>query len=126
MRSLQARYSQHPDPMPALGEFERLLLFSVFELGENAYGVTIRELIEERTGRTVSIGAIYTALGRLDEKGLVRSRVQEPDGAPGRPRKLYTVEPSGARALVETYRTMRAFGDGLIPGLTELAEATRG
>jgi DNA-binding PadR family transcriptional regulator len=115
-----------PIPMAALGEFEQLLLFSVYELGENAYGVTIREFIEERTGRTVSIGAIYTALGRLDEKGLVRSRVEEPDGAPGRPRKLYTVEPAGARALVEAYRTMRAFGDGLIPGLTKLAEAKRG
>jgi PadR family transcriptional regulator, regulatory protein PadR len=112
--------------MAALGEFEQLLLFSVYELGENAYGVTIRELIEERAGRTVSIGAIYTTLGRLDGKGLVRSRVEEPDGSPGRPRKFYALEPSGARALVEAYTTLRAFGDALIPGLTELAEARRG
>lgn len=112
--------------MAALGDFEQLLLFSVYELGENAYGVTIRELIEERAGRTVSVGAIYTSLGRLVEKGLVRARVEEPDGAPGRPRKLYTVEPSGARALVDAYRTMRAFGDGLMPGLTELARAEHG
>jgi PadR family transcriptional regulator, regulatory protein PadR len=108
--------------MTALGEFEQLLLFSVYELGDNAYGLAIREFIEERAGRTVSIGAIYTTLGRLDEKGLVRSRVEEPDGSPGRPRKFYALEPSGARALVEAYRTMRAFGDGLIPGLTEMAK----
>lgn len=112
--------------MPTLGEFEQLLLFSVFELEANAYGVTIRELIEERTGRSVSIGAIYTALGRLEAKGLVRSRVEAPDGAPGRPRKLYRVEPAGARAVVDAYDRLRAFGDRHIRELAELGEAAGG
>ena len=49
--------------MGYLGEFEQLILFSVLQLGEGAYGVAIREIIEERTGRVVSSGAIYTALG---------------------------------------------------------------
>jgi DNA-binding PadR family transcriptional regulator len=60
--------------LPYLGAFEQLILFSVLQLEDGAYGVSIRENIEERTGRTVSIGAIYTTLGRLEERGLVRSR----------------------------------------------------
>ena len=54
--------------MGYLGEFEQLILFSVLLLEENAYGVAIRETIEERTGRAISSGAIYTALGRLEER----------------------------------------------------------
>jgi hypothetical protein len=52
-------------PMGYLGEFEQLIPFSILRLGDDAYGVSIREKIEERTGRAVSVGAIYTALGRL-------------------------------------------------------------
>ena len=55
--------------MPYLGAFEQLILFSVLQLEDGAYGVSIRENIEERTGRTVSIGAICTTLGRLEERG---------------------------------------------------------
>jgi len=64
-----------------LGAFEQLILFSVLQLQDGAYGVSIRENIEQRTGRTVSIGAIYTTLGRLEERGLVRSRTEEPQAA---------------------------------------------
>ncbi len=57
--------------MPYLGAFEQLILFSVLQLGDEAYGVSIRENIEERARRTVSIGAIYTTLARLEQRGLV-------------------------------------------------------
>jgi DNA-binding PadR family transcriptional regulator len=107
--------------MSYLGEFEQLILFSVLQLGDDACGVTIRESIEERTGRVVSSGAIYTTLGRLEGRGLVRSRVAEPDG-PGRPRKYYELETSGARALVDAYDTMQAMAGRLIPRLRKLAE----
>ncbi len=51
------------EAMGYLGEFEQLILFSVLQLGDGAFGVSIREEIEERTGREVSSGAIYTTLG---------------------------------------------------------------
>jgi DNA-binding PadR family transcriptional regulator len=108
--------------MTYLGEFEQLILFSVLHLRDDAYGVAIRESIEERTGRAVSSGAIYTTLGRLEERGLVRSWLGEPTPGPGRPRKHYAVEPAGARALMHAYETMQAMSGGLIPRLAELAE----
>ena len=69
--------------MGYLGEFEQLILFSVVQLGDDAYGVAIRETIEQRTGRVVSSGAIYTALGRLEGRGLVTSRVEKSPGPHG-------------------------------------------
>jgi DNA-binding PadR family transcriptional regulator len=107
-----------------LGEFEQLILFSVLQLGDDAFGVAIRENIDDRTGRTVSSGAIYTALGRLEERGYVTSRVGEPvEGRAGRPRKFYKLRPEGARAVRETYTTLQTMAGGLLPKLTELAES---
>ena len=109
--------------MGYLGEFEQLILFSVLELGDGAYGGAIRETIERRTGRVVSSGAINTALGRLAERKLVKSQVAEPEaGRMGRPRKYYSLEPAGARELMASYSTMQAMAGGLIPTLTDLAE----
>ena len=108
--------------MGYLGEFEQLILFSVVQLGDDAYGVAIRETIEQRTGRVVSSGAIYTALGRLEGRDLVTSRVEQSPGRTGRPRKYYTLEPTGARELMATYSTIQAMAGGLIPKLADLAE----
>ena len=106
-----------------LGEFEQLILFSVLQLEDGAYGVAIRETIEDRTGRAVSAGAIYTALGRLEDRGLVASRTEAPRaGRSGRPRKYYTLRLDGARALKDSYSTIQSMSGGLIPKLTELAE----
>lgn len=109
--------------MAYLGEFEQLILFALLQLGEDGYGVAIREVIEARTGKAVSAGAIYTALGRMEERGFVRSRVETPgEGRMGRPRKFYRLRPEGARALKEAYATIQSMAGGLIPKLTELAE----
>jgi len=107
--------------LPYLGTFEQLILFSVLQLEGGAYGVSIRENIEERTGRTVSIGAIYTTLGRLEERGLVRSRTEEPQGRTGRPRKYYRLSREGARDLRESYATIQSMAGGLISELDRLA-----
>ncbi len=107
--------------MPYLGAFEQLILFSVLQLEDEAYGVSIRENIEERTGRTVSIGAIYTTLGRLEERQLVRSRTEEPRGRTGRPRKYYALSPDGARDLRESYDSIQSMAGELIPDLDKLA-----
>ena len=112
------------EDMGYLGEFEQLILFSVLQLGEGAFGVSIREEIEERTGREVSSGAIYTTLGRLEDRRLVTSRVGEPTpGRAGRPRKYYTLEPAGAKALLDSYAAIQAMAGDLVPVLRDLAEA---
>ena len=109
--------------MGYLGEFEQLILFALLQLGDDAYGVTIREAIEERTGKAISAGAIYTALGRLEERGLVRSQTETSvAGRMGRPRKYYRLRPDGARALKESYATIQAMAGGLIPKLNRLVE----
>jgi PadR family transcriptional regulator PadR len=109
--------------MGYLGEFEQLILFALLQLGDDAYGVTIREAIEERTGKAISAGAIYTALGRLEERGLVRSQTETSvEGRMGRPRKFYRLRPDGARALKDSYATIQAMAGGLIPKLNRLAE----
>ena len=109
-----------------IGEFEQLILFALLHLGDDAYGVTIRESIEQRTGRVVSSGAIYTTLGRLEERGLVSPDDARSDAsvAPGRgrPRKYYALTPAGARALMDAYSTMQAMAGGVLPRLVELAD----
>ncbi len=110
--------------MPYLGEFEQLILYSVLHLDDRAFGLSIREEIEARTGRTVSSGAIYTALGRMEERGLVTSYVADPiEGRVGRPRKYYRLEPAGARALHDSYTTIQAMANGAVSRLRTLAES---
>ena len=62
----------------SLGEFEQVVLLAVLRLGENAYGVTIRNEIAECTGRNPAPGALYTIIDRMEEKGLVRTRLGDP------------------------------------------------
>ena len=68
-----------------LGEFEQLLLFAVLRLRDEAYGTALRQEIERRTGRVVAIGAVYTALNRLEAKGLVTSQVEQSPAAEALP-----------------------------------------
>lgn len=108
--------------MSYLGEFEQLVLFAVLRLDE-ASGIAIHDEIEARTGRDVSPGAIYTTLGRLEERGLVRSVVltNEP-GRVGRPRKHYTLRPAGARALRNAYSDLQALAGGALAKLGQIAK----
>jgi len=109
--------------MSTLGEFEQLVLFAVLRLHEDASGVAIHDEIRQRTGRDVSPGAIYTTLGRLEERGLVRSMVIDtPAARVGRPRKHYELRPAGARALHDAYANIQALAVGLLPKLAELAK----
>ena len=88
---------------PPLGEFEQLVLLALVRLGDRAYGMTVRREIEQRTGREISLGAVYATLDRMEEKGLVRS-LSSPGGAErgGRARRFFRVQGSGLRALGET------------------------
>jgi len=109
-----------------LGELEQLVLFAVLRLGDEAYGVTIRDEIHAKTGREVSAGAIYTMLARLEERGLVKAAVVAPaPGKVGRPRKHYVLRPAGARALRKAYGGIQALAGGMLGKLTDLAEGGR-
>src|SRR5262245_24287827 len=98
----------------SLGDYEQLLLFAVLRLGEDAYGVTIRQEIEERAGRFVSAGAVYTALDRLEAKGLVSARVGEATPARGgRRKKYYRLQPAGEAALRNAYAEIQRMAAGI-------------
>lgn len=97
-----------------LGEFEQLVLLALVRLGAEAYGATVRRDIEARTGRELSISAVYTTLERLEEKGLVRSWVGEPTPQRGgRRRKHFDLQPAGARALKQAYTAFTDMAAGL-------------
>jgi DNA-binding PadR family transcriptional regulator len=102
----------------AIGEFEQLVLLALFRAGKDAYGVSIWRQIGERTGRDVSLGAVYKTLERLEDKGLVASR----EGAPtpergGRRKKHYRLLAAGHRALADSIGALRRMTDGLAPEL---------
>jgi PadR family transcriptional regulator len=99
---------------PALGDFEQLVLLGVLRLGDEAYGAAIRQEIHARSGRDVSINAVYTTLDRLEGKRFLRSWVGEPTPQRGgRRRKFYALTPVGAAALKQAYRAFTAMADGL-------------
>lgn len=84
---------------PRLGEFEELVLLAVPRLDE-VYAVTIQRCIEQTAGRSATMGAVYTALERLEEKGFVTSRlgaVTPRQG--GRRKRFYEITDQGVGAL---------------------------
>jgi DNA-binding PadR family transcriptional regulator len=99
---------------PVLGDFEQLVLLGVLRLGEDAYGAAIRQEIHARSGRDVSINAVYTTLDRLETKGLVRSWTGDPTPQRGgRRRKFYALRPVGLAALRQAYHAFTAMAEGL-------------
>src|SRR2546429_7125621 len=100
----------------ALGDFEQLVLFGVLRLDEDAYGAAIRQEIHARSGRDVSINAVYTTLDRLEAKGLLRSWVGEPTPQRGgRRRKVYPLPPAGVAALGHAERAVPPMAHRLLP-----------
>jgi len=102
----------------SLGEFEEIVLLSVAILGEQAYGVSIREEISQRLKRNPSIGALHAALNRLEEKGFLESKESESTPERGGRRKLYfLITKSGIRAL-EKSRELRNSMWNAIPSVS--------
>ncbi len=100
----------------SLGEFEHLLLLAVMRLGDEAYGVTIRREIEERTGRPVSLGSIYPTMSRLEERGYVTSDMSRPTSSRGgRSRRYFTLEAAGLAVLERTRDMIGAMWEGHDP-----------
>lgn len=99
-----------------LGEFEQSVLLAIAHLGDAAYGVSVRHEIETRSGRVVSIGALYTAIDRLERKGYVRSTLSEPTPERGgRAKRFVRLTAAGAAALQRSRELMDRMWAGLTP-----------
>jgi DNA-binding PadR family transcriptional regulator len=101
-----------------LGELEQLVILGVLHAGEDAYGVPVHDEIQRRAERDLTLGTIYKTLTRLEDKGLVTSRIGEPTAQRGgRRTRCYSVTPAGRRALQASIRTLRRMAAGLDVGL---------
>jgi DNA-binding PadR family transcriptional regulator len=101
-----------------LGEFEQLILLAIVHLGPSAYGTAIRREIEDRTGRDIAVGALYTALDRLERKGFVTSALSDPTPQRGgRARRHFRIERAGSAALKRSRDLLARMWDGLSPDL---------
>ena len=97
-----------------LGSLEHIVLLAVLRLGDDAYGMTVRREIEERTGRDLSIGAVYATLERLEAKGYVSSFVGEPTSERGgRAKRHFRIEADGQQALRTSQDAIRQMSAGL-------------
>jgi PadR family transcriptional regulator, regulatory protein PadR len=100
----------------SLGEFEQMVLLAALRLRDEAYAVTIRREIERRTGRSVSRGAVYITLDRLEKKGLLTSYMANSTAERGgRAKRYYQVKPVGEAALKDSWTAMRKMWEGLEP-----------
>ena len=111
-----------PGAGPILGEFEQIVMLALLRLGPDAYGASVCGEIEKRGGRGVSVSAVHTTLERLEQKGLVKSRLGDPTPQRGGKRKrLYEPAALGMKALQASYRSLRNMAEGIEHLLEELA-----
>ena len=105
----------------ALGDFERIVLLAVLQLGNEAYGVPIVEEIQHRTGRQVAPAAVYVTVRRLEQRGLVMSWLSDPrPERGGKARRYVTVTRAGLETLRESRKVLDQMWRGLDPGLRGL------
>jgi PadR family transcriptional regulator PadR len=89
-----------------MGEFEEIVMLTVAILNDNAYGVSVKKEIESRLSRAVSVGALQTALRRLEDKGFLKSH--EGEGTherAGRPKRYYLLTAYGKKAMAHVRST---------------------
>ena len=102
-----------------LGELEQIVLLAVLRVSPDAYGVPIRLEIEQRTRRSLTVGALYRTLDRLEQKGYVVSWFGDPTPERGgRSKRYFKVQPAGFRALRASREALDAMWDGLEPRVT--------
>lgn len=101
-------------PSEHISQLEQLVLLALLRLGDDAYGMSIRQEIEETGQRPASIAAVYAALDRLQGQGMVRSWLSRPTPERGgRAKKHFSVLPKGATALRESREVMDRMWDGI-------------
>jgi PadR family transcriptional regulator len=97
-----------------LGEFEHIIVLALLRLEDRAYGVTVRQEIEFRTRREVSVGAVYATLDRLEKKGYVKSHHGDPTPERGgRSKRFFRVTAKGVAAVNRTQRALQSMTEGL-------------
>ena len=97
-----------------LGEFEHIVLLALIRLEEHAYGVTVRQEIQSRIRREVSIGAVYATLNRLESKGYLKSFQGDPTPERGgRSKRFFRVTAKGLAAVNRTQRALQSMAEGL-------------
>lgn len=97
-----------------LGEFEHIVVLALLRLEDRAYGVPVRQEIEFRTHREVSIGAVYATLDRLERKGYVKSRRGDPTPERGgRSKRFFRVTAKGVAAVNRTQQALHSMTEGL-------------
>lgn len=97
----------------SVGQFEQLVLTAILKLRDDAYGVSIHAKVAELARpKSVSLGAVYVTLDRLEDKGLVSSWLSEPTAERGgRSKRCYRLEAPGERALEESAVTAKRILD---------------
>jgi PadR family transcriptional regulator PadR len=106
--------------MAPLGEFETVVLLAVLHLDRQASGSAIRTEIASRSGRAVPRGSVYVTLDRLEDKGLLSSRLADATAARGgRPRRFFRVTAAGVEAVRESVGILARMQRGLEPLLGE-------
>lgn len=106
-------------PRDGLGDFEQRVLLTLVRLGDDAYTVPIVRELEARTGREVATAAVYIALRRLEERGLVQSKLRDPGPEGGRDRRHFQLTDEGRERLREAHRTYMTLAEGLGPLLED-------
>ena len=103
-----------------LGGFEECLILAILKLSNKAYSVSIAEAVEEATGKEVTVGSIFTTLGRLEDKNFVSSEVGEATKEKGgKAKRYYRVESAGYQALQDTQEIKRKLDPGdMIPAFS--------
>jgi PadR family transcriptional regulator PadR len=97
-----------------LGEFEEIVILTIAILHDGAYGVSIKNEIESRLGRNVSLGAMHTALVRLEDKGYIKAVDGEAtEERLGRPRKYFQITALGRKAIAHTKNTRDALWNAI-------------
>jgi DNA-binding PadR family transcriptional regulator len=95
-------------------DFEQQVLLAVWRREGGAYGASVRDELEDRTGTPVAQGAVYTTLIRLEKKGFLHSRLSDPTPVRGgKAKRLFTLTPAGRAGLAEVRRAMDRLWEGL-------------
>lgn len=109
-----------------LGEFETLVLLSILQLGDDAYGIEILRVLNEDAGRDVSFGAVYSSLRRMKKKGFVESRLGDPSPVRGgRAKKFFTVTEKGLDVVRTSLASLNRLTANLEPILDPAGEWSR-
>lgn len=100
--------------LPTLSNFELMVMLAIVRMGEESYGVSISQEIEEAIGHEVLLGSVYDALGRLESKGLIASTLGEatPERG-GRAKRHFRATPKGLAMVRNTQRSLMKLWKGL-------------